>query len=60
MPTSTATDRAAPHNLEAERALLGSILLENEALPLALKVLGTQDFYSEAHRIIFSHMLALF
>ena len=35
MPTATATDRSVPHNLEAERALLGSVLLDNGALNFA-------------------------
>lgn len=61
MPTSTsaATDRTIPHNLEAERALLGSILLDNQALNFALEMLGKEDFYSEAHRITFEKMIVL-
>jgi hypothetical protein len=59
MPTATASEKTAPHNLEAERALLGSILLDNGALPLALKLSGPQDFYSEAHRIIIAKMMQL-
>src|SRR5208337_3339689 len=51
MPSTTASDRAVPHNLEAERALLGSILLDNSALNMALEVVGRDDFFSEAHRI---------
>ena len=56
MPTVTASDRTVPHNLEAERALLGSILLDNQALNSALELLGKEDFYSEAHRITFEKM----
>ena len=59
MPTTTATDRAVPHNLEAERALLGSILLDNSALNLALEGVGKDDFFSEAHRIAFDKMIAI-
>lgn len=59
MPTATSTDRSVPHNLEAERALLGSILLDNAALNLALEVLGKEDFYSEAHRLAFQKMTDL-
>jgi hypothetical protein len=58
MPTLS-TDRAAPHNLEAERALLGSILLDNEALTEACKTIGRFDFFSEAHRLTFGKMLEL-
>src|SRR5208283_5072717 len=57
MPSTTASDRAVPHNLEAERALLGSILLDNSALNMALEVVGKDDFFSEAHRITFEKMV---
>ncbi len=59
MPSTAAIDRAVPHSLEAERALLGSILLDNGALNVALEVLGRDDFFSEAHRLTFEKMLAL-
>ena len=59
MPVVTASDKALPHNLEAERALLGSILLDNSTLNLALEILKTGDFYSEAHRMTFEKMVEL-
>ena len=59
MPGTTASDRVVPHNLEAERALLGSILLDNSALNLALEGVGKDDFFSEAHRITFDKMIAI-
>ena len=59
MPTSTVVERAVPHNLEAERALLGSIILDNGALNLAVGTVGRDDFFSESHRAIFSKMLEL-
>ncbi len=58
MPT-TVVERAVPHNLEAERALLGSIILDNGALNLAVGTVGRDDFFSESHRTIFSKMLEL-
>ncbi len=59
MPTSALSERTFPHNLEAERALLGSILLDNGALNVALEIIGKDDFFSEAHRIAFEKMLEL-
>lgn len=59
MPTSAVSERAFPHNLEAERALLGSVLLDNSALNVALEVVGKDDFFSEAHRLAFEKMLEL-
>jgi replicative DNA helicase len=46
-------DRIPPHNLEAERALLGSCLLEREALLLATESLAPEDFYDPHHRTAF-------
>ncbi|MGH9325855.1 MAG: replicative DNA helicase [Terriglobia bacterium] len=54
-----ASERVLPHNIEAERALLGSILLDNAALNVALESLKPADFYSEAHRITFQKMVEL-
>jgi replicative DNA helicase len=45
--------------LEAERALLGSILLDNSALNMALEVVEKDDFFSEAHRITFEKMVGI-
>ena len=50
-----------PHNLDAERAVLGAVLIEGrEALPRVVEVLRPTDFYTEAHRVIFSPMQTLF
>ncbi len=59
MPSATASDRSVPHNLEAERALLGSILLDNSAINSALELLSKEDFFSEAHRLTFERMVEL-
>lgn len=42
-----------PHNLETERAVLGTMFLEPEVLPRALELLTPGDFFKEAHRQIF-------
>ena len=57
---SSATERALPHNLEAERALLGSVLLDNGALNIILEFVRKDDFFADTHRIVFEKMLALF
>lgn len=59
MASTTVIDRAVPHNLEAERALLGSILLDNSALNVTLEFISKDDFFSEAHRTTFEKMLDL-
>jgi replicative DNA helicase len=48
-----------PQNLEAERALLGSILIDNSALDRASELIGAEDFFSRAHQLIFSEMLVM-
>ncbi len=53
--------RIPPHNLDAERAVLGAVLLEGrETLPRVIEVLRPSDFYTEAHRSIYNTMLRLF
>lgn len=49
-----------PNALEAERAVLGGILLENEAMNVVLEELSVDDFYSEANAKIFEAMIELF
>ncbi len=49
-----------PQSLEAERSVLGAVLLEGEAILKALELLEEEDFYREAHRKIFSAMVELF
>lgn len=55
----TALERALPHSLEAERTVLGAILIENETFHHAAEVLKEEDFYRDSHRRIFSKMAAL-
>jgi len=58
--TALATaERTLPHNLEAERSVLGSILVHNDAFNLAAQVIDSRDFYRDAHRRIFDRMVAL-
>jgi len=53
--------RIPPHNLDAERAVLGAILLEGrETLPRVIELLKPSDFYTDAHRLTYQGMLALF
>ena len=52
-------DKQIPANLEAEKALLGSILIDNEAIGSALEVLRAEDFYHQGHRLAFERMVAM-
>src|SRR6476659_5108392 len=59
MPDVAVSERTLPHNLEAERSVLGSILLHNEAFNLAAELIDAGDFYRDAHRRIFDKMVKL-
>jgi replicative DNA helicase len=48
-----------PQNIEAEEAVIGSMLIEQSAVISALEILKPDDFYKESHRIIFRHMEAM-
>jgi replicative DNA helicase len=54
-----AAERTLPHNLEAERSVLGAILVHNDAFNLAAQVIDSSDFYRDAHRRIFERMVQL-
>jgi replicative DNA helicase len=54
-----AAERTLPHNLEAERSVLGAILVHNDAFNMAAQVIDAHDFYRDAHRRIFDKMVAL-
>ena len=49
-----------PQNIEAEHAVLGTILLQDKALLKIVELLKPDDFYRDAHKTIFATMLTLF
>src|SRR4026209_1660180 len=59
MPDVAVAERTLPHNLEAERSVLGAILLHNDAFNLAAEVIDAGDFFRGAHRRIFDKMVKL-
>src|SRR5437667_1711873 len=59
MAEALASERTLPHNLEAERSVLGAILLHNDAFNLAAEVIDSGDFFRDAHRRIFDKMVTL-
>jgi replicative DNA helicase len=54
-----ALERALPHSVEAERTVLGAVLIENEGFHDASEILASRDFYRDAHKRIFSRMATL-
>ena len=57
---SPLNDKVPPHNLEAERACLGSMLLDRGAIEAAIDILNSEDFYSLQHRVIFDAIMELY
>ena len=52
-------DRTLPHNLEAEKCVLGAILINNQSFNQAAEVIDAGDFFRDAHRRIFEKMVLL-
>ena len=52
-------ERTLPHNLEAEKSVLGAILINNQAFNQAAEVIDSGDFFRDAHRRIFEKMVVL-
>lgn len=52
-------ERTLPHSLEAERSVLGAILIDNALFDTAAQVLRPESFFRDAHRRIFEQMIAL-
>ena len=59
LATATPPDRPLPHNLEAEKCVLGAILLQNDTFNLAAELLDSRDFFRDAHRRVFNKMVSL-
>lgn len=55
----TSADNPPPQNIDAERSILGSVLLDNAALAVANKTVCSADFFHTHHQLIFRHMLRL-
>ncbi|HMF57007.1 MAG TPA: replicative DNA helicase [Pyrinomonadaceae bacterium] len=53
-------ERPMPHSAESERAILGSIILDNALVSHAIELLKEDDFYVQSHRRIYNAMTLLF
>jgi replicative DNA helicase len=57
---SGSIDRIPPHNLEAEMALIGSVLVDREIMGTVGEIVRPNDFYAHVHETIFAVLLDLF
>ncbi|MDR3561837.1 MAG: replicative DNA helicase [Negativicutes bacterium] len=53
-------DRIPPQNVEAEQSVLGAMLIEREAISRVAEFLRAEDFYREAHRLIYNAIVELY
>ena len=53
-------NKVPPHDLEAEQAVIGSMLTDKEAVISAIEALSDEDFYREDNRIIYSAIMNLY
>lgn len=56
----TPTAKIPPHSDDAEKSVLGSILIEKDAIIKIADILRPEDFYSDIHKTIYEAMLDLF
>jgi replicative DNA helicase len=52
--------RVPPHDLEAERAVIGAMLVSETAVSAVAEKVEAEDFYSETHRVIYATMMKLY
>lgn len=53
-------DKLPPHNPDAEKSILGSILIDREAINKVADHLGSEDFYNRGHQLIYEAAFSLF
>src|ERR1700680_1679304 len=59
MPSDSTLEKPLPNNLDADRSVLGAVILDNNALNAAIENLRPEDFFLDQHRRVFTQMIAL-
>lgn len=59
-PLTSSFERIPPHNLEAEMALIGSILVDREIMPIVGEIVIPADFYAHVHETIYAALVTLY
>lgn len=52
--------RSLPHNIEAEQAVIGSMLIDKSSIAEATETLNSEDFYKDYHKVLFGAIYELF
>src|SRR5438045_8507148 len=58
-PRDQMLERPLPHSADAERAILGAVILDNNLINQAIELMRPDDFYQRAHQLVFRAMIAL-
>ena len=58
-PEEALLKRVLPHNLEAEQSVLGSMLIDREAIVVASGIISGDDFYAKQYGVVFEAIVAL-
>lgn len=53
------TPRVPPHSIEAERSVIGALMLDNRVWDRVIDVVSESDFYRPEHRLIFQAVFSL-
>jgi len=59
-PSQSETYKVPPHDLEAEKSVLGAVLIDASAMNLVSEFLKAEHFYTKEHQMIFAAMISLF
>ncbi len=51
--------RALPHSIEAEQSVIGSMILDREAITIASEIIFPEDFYNKQYGVLFASMVEL-
>lgn len=60
MPARDTSSRIPPHDLEAERSVLSSILIDTDAIVKIADLIGAESFYDPANSVVFEAMVKLY
>ncbi len=52
--------RITPHSLEAEQSVIGSMLMDKDAIAVAAEILTAEDFYQKQYALVFDAIISLF
>ena len=52
--------KSSPQSIEAEKSVLGSMMIDKNVIPQAVEILSAEDFYRDAHKYIFKSIVEMY